>query len=79
MSFRLYASSAGDYLLTPECMQASLAASEKLGPLTFLGCAAPSTLSSDQLMDVWAQLDANSFAIIDEELARSLWRSSRDD
>jgi hypothetical protein len=78
MSFRLYASSAGDYLLTPECMQASREASEKLGPLTFLGCAAPSALSSGELMDVWAQLDANSFAIIEEELARSLWQSSRD-
>lgn len=79
MAFRLYASSAGDYLLVPECMQASRSASEQFGPLTFLGCADPLALSSDELMDVWAQLDANSFAIVDEELARSLWLSSKVD
>jgi hypothetical protein len=76
MSFRLYASSGGDYLLVPECMQASRAATERFGPLTFLGCADPMALSPRQLGDVWAQLDGESFAIVSEELARALWQSS---
>lgn len=76
MSFRLYASSAGDFLLVPECMQASRSADAQFGPLTFLGCVDPLALSTDVLGDVWAQLDANPFAIIDEASARSLWQSS---
>jgi hypothetical protein len=76
MSFRLYASTAGDYLLVPECMQASRAATERFGPLTFLGCADPMSLSPQELGDVWVQLDAESFAIVSEKLARALWQSS---
>jgi hypothetical protein len=58
-------------------MQASRAATERFGPLTFLGCADPMALSPQQLGDVWAQLDAESFAIVGEELARALWESAR--
>lgn len=76
MSFRLYASSAGEYLLVPECMQASRAATERFGPLTFLGCADPMALTADELGDVWVQIDAASFAVVDEQLARALWQSS---
>lgn len=76
MSFRLYASSAGEYLLVPECMQASRAATERFGPLTFLGCADPMALTPDELGDVWVQIDAASFAVVDEQLARALWQSS---
>lgn len=76
MSFRLYASSAGEYLLVPECMQASRAATDRFGPLTFLGCADPMALTPDELGDVWVQIDAASFAVVDEQLARALWQSS---
>ena len=76
MSFRLYASSAGEYLLVPECMQASRAATERFGPLTFLGCADPMALTADELGDVWVQIDAASFAVVDEALARALWQSA---
>src|SRR5688572_9197706 len=75
MAFRLYASNAGDYVLVPECMQASQAATNRFGPLTFLGCAEPMALSQSELVDVWAQIDADSFAVVDEGLARALWRS----
>ncbi len=77
MSFRLYASRAGEYLLVPECMQASRAATEQFGPLTFPGCADPSALDQPDLGNIWSQLDAASFAIIDEKLAQALWKAAR--
>jgi hypothetical protein len=33
-------------------------------------------LSPSELADAWVKIDANSFAVVDEELARTMWQSS---
>ena len=71
MSFHLY-SGHDVWILVPECMRASHAASALHGPLAFVSCAHPGALSFDELSEIVQQFDCRSFAVVSAHLASKL-------
>lgn len=71
MALRLYSGN-GIWIVVPDCMHASVAATAKHGSLRYLGEVDQARLTDAELNGILAEFDANSFAEILEEVALRL-------
>ena len=74
MDFRLYAARRA-WLIVPDCMQASQAAVERYGQLEPVGEFPSDMLDAAERARIVADFDRDSFAVVDEGIARRLLRS----
>lgn len=78
MNFRIYATR-HTCLVVPECMQAPQAASDRFGPLEFLGDIPQGDIAAEDVARILGDIDAASFAIVPEHLAEQLRRVFADE
>ncbi|MGN6111852.1 MAG: hypothetical protein ACTHOC_02390 [Luteimonas sp.] len=74
MKFRVYATRHA-CLVVPDCMQAPQAASDRFGPLEFAGEIDEADLDPAELAKILGDIDASSYALVADPLAKRLLRS----
>jgi hypothetical protein len=71
MNFRVYATRHA-CLVVPECMQAPQHASDRFGPLEFVGESDGSQLAPEDVARMLVEIDAASYAVVPDHVAQRL-------